>query len=55
MSLSEAIEILKKHKESVALVIASGNGNEQMALFVNAVDTVIQWVDKMYSVFMKFK
>ena len=54
MSLAEAIDILKKHKEAVSLIVSSGNGNEQMGLFIDAVDTVISWIDRMYSVFMKF-
>lgn len=54
MSLSEAIDILKRDKAAMELAIALGNGNDKMQSFVTALDTVIKWVDEAYSVFIKF-
>ena len=53
MCLSEAVDILKKDKEAVALVIALGNGNEKMEAYIEATDVVLEWVDKMYSALFK--
>ena len=48
MDLVSAIDILKKDKEAMDLVIKLGNGTPQMEDLVEATDVVIDWVDKMY-------
>jgi len=53
MQLGEAVEILKKDKEAMELVIALGNGTDKMEKCVEATDVVLEWVDKMYSVLLK--
>ena len=48
MDLFTAIDILKKDKEAMNLVIKLGNGTPQMEELVEATDVVIDWIDKMY-------
>lgn len=52
MSLSEAVDILKKDKDAMQLVIALGNGNDKMQASADAMAIVLAWVDKMYSAFI---
>lgn len=55
MTLSFAIDELKMCKRECELKILNGTASQREIDFIEAVDTVCYWVDKMYTVFLKFK
>ena len=53
MSLSEAIDVLKKHKEEMEASVVLRNGNYEVQSYIEAINVVLSWVDKMYAALMR--
>lgn len=53
MSLSEAVDILKKEKGVCDLEISNGHGNQKYENFSQAVEVVTEYIDKFVSLIMR--
>lgn len=48
MDLVTAMDVLKKDRDSMELVVKLGNGTPEMEELIEATDVVFDWIDRMY-------